>query len=218
MAKLVENTYRDVNIALANEIAGICVGLGINAWEVRTLVNHHPRVNLHRPGPGVGGHCLPVDPWFIVERFPGQARLIRTSREVNDDQPRYVAELVAVATKGIETPTIAVLGVSYKANSDDTRETPAREIVRLLQARGCVVRVHDPHAREFDIALSDLETAARDCDCVLLLTDHDEFRALAPLEIGSLMRRRIVVDTRSFLDIEKWRDAGFRVFLLGKGD
>ena len=133
MAKLVENAYRDVNIAFANELSMVCDTLGLDVWEVMRLANHHPRVNVLRPGPGVGGHCIAVDPWFIVSAAPEQARLMRTAREVNDAKPGYVADQVAASVQGLTAPTIACLGLAYKANIDDLRESPAIDVVSELR-------------------------------------------------------------------------------------
>ena len=140
-----ENTYRDVNIALANEFSRIAAQLGIDVFEAIEMANHHPRVNILRPGPGVGGHCIAVDPWFIVHAAPDEARLIRAAREINDAQPEYVARLVKDALPEPEGTSIAVLGLAYKANVDDVRESPALEVVRLLEQYGYDVRLHDAH-------------------------------------------------------------------------
>lgn len=218
MVKLIENTYRDVNIALANELAIICEELGIDAWEVVELANRHPRVNLHKPGPGVGGHCLPVDPWFIVERFPEKARLVHLSRQINDAQPRHVLGLIAEMTQGIPSPKVAILGVSYKPNVDDARESPAREVIRLLEAGGYEVVAHDPHVERFDRALASFEEALRNADCAVLMVDHEEYRGIEPGVVGAMMRTRRVVDTRRALDAAAWRRAGFGVRILGCGE
>jgi len=218
MVKLIENIYRDVNIALANEVARICEVLGIDAWEVIELANRHPRVNLHKPGPGVGGHCLPVDPWFIVERVPALAKLIRLSREINDGQPEHVAALVEEMVRGIPSPKVAILGAAYKADVDDARESPTLDLVRILQSRGYTVSIHDPYVERFDYELVPLEQALQGADCIVLMVDHSEYRKLKPEELGRLMRTRQVVDTRRVLDMGAWQRAGFRTRLLGKGD
>lgn len=218
MVKLIENTYRDVNIALANELAIVCEELGINAWEVIELANRHPRVSLHNPGPGVGGHCLPVDPWFVVEKFPTQARLIRLSREINDRQPYRVFELVAEMTRNIPGPKVAVLGVTYKGNVDDIRESPATVLIELLKERGYSVAAHDPYVKEFEHELVSLEEAFRGADCAVAMADHDQYRYLDPNTLGKLMRNRQVLDTRRVLNAAVWRSAGFRVKVLGSGE
>jgi UDP-N-acetyl-D-mannosaminuronic acid dehydrogenase len=217
MAKLVENTYRDVNIALANELAVICEKLGINAWEVIELANRHPRVNLHSPGPGVGGHCISVDPWFIVAGFPDEARLIRMSREINDSMPQHVLRRVQEATANVENAKITMLGLAYKGNVDDTRESPAEHLYKLLDDAGYEVCVYDPHVKHSKIELSDLKRAFADSDCIVLVTDHDEFKFLDPAELGSLVRSRVVIDTRNCLNLDNWKNAGFVVYLHGEG-
>ena len=136
MAKLTENSFRDVNIAFANELSLICDRLGINVWELIELANRHPRVNILQPGPGVGGHCIAVDPWFIVASAPDEAKLIRTAREVNDYKPHWVSEKVREKAERFKNPIIGCLGLAFKANIDDLRESPAMEITRELMASG----------------------------------------------------------------------------------
>lgn len=223
MVKLMENTYRDVNIALANELAVICEEEGISAWEVVELANLHPRVNLHWPGPGVGGHCLAVDPWFIVERFPSLARMINLGRTINDEMPAHVVRRVREILGGISgvQPSeyrVAVLGVSYKGNIDDARSTPALPVIRELERAKIGFSIYDPHVREFEYELSGLQEALTGADCILLLADHDEFKFLYPQELGELMRRRIVLDTRNTLGHDLWRQCGFTVYRLGVGN
>lgn len=217
LVKIMENTYRDVNIALANELSNICAKLGIDAWEVIELANKHPRVNFLRPGPGVGGHCLAVDPWFIVEKVPETAKLIRLSREINDNQPAVVVEIIDEMTKGIPEPKITVLGVAYKGNVDDPRESPAIAIIDMLKERECKLGIYDPHVTNFEYELSGLEEAFEKSDCAVLIADHKEFKYLSPEELGKLMRTKQVLDTRKCLNLEKWKAAGFKVRLLGKG-
>ena len=207
MAKLVENAYRDVNIAFANELSIITSNLGVNVWDLIELANHHPRVNILQPGPGVGGHCIAVDPWFIVAADPENSKLIRTAREVNDSKPAHVVKEVLKATRGIESPVIATLGLSFKANIDDARESPAVEIVKLLaeQKPDAAILAAAPHARDLPRDLLDLgnvsmletDLAVEAADVVVLLVDHDKFREIST---SSLKGKRIV-DTRGF-----WRE------------
>ena len=218
MVKLMENTYRDVNIALANELAVICDCLGISAWEVIKLANLHPRVNLHLPGPGVGGHCLAVDPWFIVGKFPEEARIIALGRQINDAMPGYVIRSIFRIMEQFEEPKVTVLGVSYKANIDDVRESPALEILKQLEERKIRFSVYDPHVKDFLYELSSLSEAFRDSDLALIIAGHEEFKFLHPQELGKLMRRRVVVDTRNCLDHGLWRAGGFAVYVLGAGN
>lgn len=231
LVKLVENTFRDVNIALANELALICEKLGVNVWEVITLANKHPRVSIHRPGPGVGGHCISVDPWFIVADFPEDAKLVKTARQRNDGMPRHVVETIAKILQGVQNPKIAILGVSYKGNVDDTRESPAIEIIEQLH-KGffgdepashdcvpgkCTVTIYDPHVKHFQFELSGFEEVFRNADLVVLLTDHNEFRYIDPDGVGNLVRHKKIFDTRNCISREKWQRAGFDVYFLGDG-
>lgn len=183
MAKLTENTFRDVNIALANELSLICERLQIDVWELIALANRHPRVNLLRPGPGVGGHCIAVDPWFIVDSAPEEARLIRSAREVNDAKPEKVVADVMRQAEGMEKPVIACLGLAYKPNVDDMRESPALHIVEELARRGVgQVLAIEPYISELPGALQSLgvahvplEEALEQADIVVTLVPHREF-------------------------------------------
>lgn len=217
MVKLMENTFRDVNIALANELAMICQDMGISAWEVAKLANLHPRVNIHLPGPGVGGHCIAVDPWFIVEKQPALARIIRLCREINDGMPDHVARTLRSILDGLSSPKVTILGVSYKGNIDDVRATPALSVIRELKQLDIDFSIYDPHVRDFEHELSSLQEALAGSDCILLLADHDEFKFLYPEELGKLMRTRIVFDTRNALDHDLWGSCGFAVHRLGVG-
>lgn len=217
MVKLMENTYRDVNIALANEIAMICEHLGVNAWEVIQMANRHPRVNIHSPGPGVGGHCLAVDPWFVVELFPDIANLMALSRNTNDKMPCYTAGLVIRHLEDVKQPKVTLLGVSYKANIDDTRESPVLTIVKCLEESGIEIKIYDPNVKDFEYELSSLTESFSGSDLVLIVTDHEEFKFLNPQEIGKLMRHRIVIDTRNCINHTLWEKSDFTVHLLGGG-
>jgi UDP-N-acetyl-D-mannosaminuronic acid dehydrogenase len=202
MTKLVENTFRDVNIAFANELSMICDSLGIDVWKLIELANHHPRVNVLRPGPGVGGHCIAVDPWFIVDAFPEHAALTRTAREVNDSKPHHVVRQVVEALAGKSLPTVAVLGLSFKANIDDVRESPSVAIVQELlgQLPGATALLVDPNVEVVPAPLialglerlSGLDEALAAADLVLLLVDHDEFLKVDPLSLEG----KLVIDTR----------------------
>lgn len=216
MVKLMENTYRDVNIALANELAIMSGKLGISAWDVIRLANHHPRVHLHNPGPGVGGHCISVDPWFLVERLPEDTHMIAMARRTNDSMPHRVAAYVLNLLKGIESPKVTVLGVTYKGNVDDTRESPALDVIADLKAAGVEVGIYDPHVERFSHDLSDRPGAFDGSDCVLLLTDHDEFKQMDPANKAPMVRHPVLVDTRKTLDAERWSKAGFECHLLGQ--
>jgi UDP-N-acetyl-D-mannosaminuronic acid dehydrogenase len=205
MVKLTENAFRDTNIAFANELSLICDRYGVNVWEVIDLANRHPRVNVLRPGPGVGGHCIAVDPWFIVESAPELARLIKTSREVNDSK---IAWTVARATDLIEEhpyANVACCGLAFKANVDDLRESPALEVAHQLASRyGARIKVVEPYIRELpqEIAglgaeLTDLDEAIKTCEIALVLVDHDHFKMIPLAE----RRHLAVIDTRGI-----WQD------------
>ena len=201
MTKLTENSYRDVNIAFANELSIICGKLGVNVWKLIELANLHPRVNILQPGPGVGGHCIAVDPWFIVSSAPQEARLIRTAREVNDSKPHYIIQRVKDAAANVRSPVIACLGLSYKADIDDLRESPAMEIVKQLGEDNIgSLLVVEPHVKELPRALADLkniEKASLDdaigrAHIVLLLVNHKEFTKLDHAALAG----KTVIDTR----------------------
>lgn len=213
--KLMENTYRDVNIALANEAALMCEQLGIDFWEVARYANRHPRVQLHTAGPGVGGHCISVDPWFLVEKCPEETKLIRLARERNDAMPEHVVSVLREMTAGIAAPKIAVLGLAYKGNVDDVRESPAIHVVQLLMEAGIAVAAYDPHVSEGPAWTASLDEALSGADCVALLTDHSEYRAIDPADAARLMRGCRLFDTRNALDSAAWRAAGFEVRRLG---
>ncbi len=215
--KVLENTYRDVNIALANEAALLCEGLGIQFREAAQLANRHPRVNVHQAGPGVGGHCISVDPWFLVDRFPEQASLIHLARLRNDGMPAHVADVILELLAGVEAPKVAALGLAFKGNIDDTRESPALAVIRILQAEGIEVVAHDPFVRSAPVPQETLDNGLQGADCLLVLTDHDEYRHLTPAHAIRLMRGRVVYDTRNVLDHGQWRAAGFEVRVLGGG-
>ena len=200
MAKLTENSFRDVNIAFSNELSIICDELDINVWELIQLANRHPRVNILNPGPGVGGHCIAVDPWFIVSSAPESARLIRTAREINDYKPEYVVEQVARAAEAFKEPVIACLGLSYKADIDDLRESPAVDVVAELAARntGKLLAV-EPNIDTLPTTLAEsgvqqatLVNALAEANILLVLVDHMEFKQLAPEDYARL----VVIDTR----------------------
>lgn len=201
MVKLMENTYRDVNIALANEFALVAERVGIDVWQAIELANHHPRVNILRPGPGVGGHCIAIDPWFIAQAAPEVTSLIQTARRMNDGMPAHVVELVKQAVGHIQDPVIACLGLAYKADVDDVRESPSLTVVNLLERNGWDVRICDPNARvpgELGLRLVSLPESLRGADCAVILTDHREFLSIASDALAA-MRHPIVIDTRNAL-------------------
>ena len=206
MCKLTENAFRDVNIAFANELSIICDRIGIDVWELISFANEHPRVNVLQPGPGVGGHCIAVDPWFIVEIAPEQARLIRTAREVNDAKPRWVLDQVDHAMEQLAKDgkriRIACLGLAFKPNVDDLRGSPALHIVEELAGRNsCDLLVCEPNIKRLPETLAkhdwvawiqDGAEAVREADVVLLLVNHQPFSDIDP----KLRQGKRVIDTR----------------------
>ncbi|MGH1281155.1 nucleotide sugar dehydrogenase [Bacillus basilensis] len=199
MSKLMENTFRDVNIALSNELAKVCNNLEINVLDVIEMANKHPRVNLHRPGPGVGGHCLAIDPYFIVAKAPELTNIIRMSRDTNISMPSYVMENVRKLLKGIEKPKVAVFGVTYKGNTDDMRESPALEVINLLHEQGYEVTIHDPYIQTNFFKTLSAEEALEEADLLLVLADHSEFSSMDYNKLASKMRQPLLFDTRNFI-------------------
>ena len=193
LSKCMENTFRDVNIALANELAKICAEIGVNALDVIEMANKLPRVNLHSPGPGVGGHCLAIDPYFIYAKAPETAKIIKLARDTNNSMPDFVCENVK---KIIKEGKISVLGVSYKGNTDDDRESPAYEIIAKLSS-DYEILVHDPHIENPNYV--SLEEAVKDSDLILVLCDHDEFKDLDYDLIKSSMKSPIIFDTKNII-------------------
>ncbi|CAK8582457.1 nucleotide sugar dehydrogenase [Priestia megaterium] len=196
MSKLMENTFRDVNIALANELTKVCNELEIDALEVVQMANKHPRVNLHTPGPGVGGHCLAVDPYFIVAKAPKTAQLINLARTINTSMPQYVVDNTNALMEKVDGRVVTVFGLTYKGNVDDIRESPAMEIYDLLKAEGKYeIRAFDPHVEQ-DWVEQDIKEAVRNSDLVLVLTDHNEFKELNWSELEGMATKRIF-DTKN---------------------
>ncbi|WP_147200277.1 UDP-N-acetyl-D-mannosamine dehydrogenase [Pantoea sp. CCBC3-3-1] len=207
MCKLTENSFRDVNIAFANELSLICADQGISVWELISLANRHPRVNILQPGPGVGGHCIAVDPWFIVAQNPVQARLIRTAREVNDGKPHWVleqvknklAECLVASDKRASELKIACFGLAFKPNIDDLRESPAMEVAGMIadwhQGETLLVEpnIHQlPKALSGRATLVELETALEQADVLVMLVDHQQFKTVDTARFKS----RWLVDTK----------------------
>ncbi len=200
MSKLTENSFRDVNIAFANELSMICDKLNINVQELIGLANHHPRVNILQPGCGVGGHCIAVDPWFIVNKTPNEAKLIRQAREVNDYKPQFVMEKVEKAIKelGKDSPSITCFGLAFKPNIDDLRESPALKIAQKLADKYSNVSAVEPNItalpekyKDNKIKLVSLDEGLKS-DVLLLLVEHKEFKAIKP----ELSEKQRLVDTR----------------------
>ncbi|GAB57903.1 UDP-N-acetyl-D-mannosamine dehydrogenase [Rheinheimera nanhaiensis] len=200
MAKLTENSFRDVNIAFANELSMICDHLKINVWELIKLANRHPRVNILSPGPGVGGHCIAVDPWFIVDSAPEQAQIIRKAREINDSKPHYVINKIKQAADQFKKPVIACLGLAFKADIDDLRESPALDIaMSLLHDNVGDILLVEPNIKqlpkkyaEHNAKLTTLPQALERANVLVVLVDHKQFKTLHPVDVAT----KVVIDTR----------------------
>ncbi|MFO3718597.1 nucleotide sugar dehydrogenase [Staphylococcus felis] len=198
MSKLMENTYRDLNIALANEIAKISNKLNINVLDVIEMANKHPRVNIHLPGPGVGGHCLAVDPYFIIAKDPEHSPLIQTGRQVNRSMPAYVVEKTKNILKDLDAHKVTVFGLTYKGDVDDIRESPAFDIYELLkQEEHLEVVAYDPHV-DMDFVEKDIKKAVENSSLVLVLSDHSEFKTLTDQHFET-MQDPIVFDTKNIM-------------------
>ena len=215
LCKLMENTYRDVNIALSNELLLICDKLNINVWEVIEYSNKHPRVNLHTPGPGVGGHCLAVDPWFIIEKEPELSNIIKSSRLLNDSMPEYVYNKINKILQKDKSKKITILGITYKANTDDMRESPIIKLIDKLLKNNYNVKVFDPYIKDFQINCQSILEACKDSDLLILGVNHDYFKNLPLDEIKTTMKGNLILDTRNFLDKEEVEKSGFIYKLLG---
>ena len=215
--KVIENTFRDVNIALANEFAKLAEVVDVDVWEAIELANNHPRVNVLRPGPGVGGHCVAVDPWFLVQLDESRAQIIQAAREVNDGMPLHVVERL-LSEVDLRNREVALLGLAYRADLGDTRESPALAVHRELTKRGVTVRAHDPLVTQLVPGIDNLglEEAVAGAAALLIVTDHAAFRNLDPRSITDIVADRIVFDTRNCLDRRAWKDAGFRLLGLGR--
>lgn len=199
MVKLMENVYRDVNISLANECFKICHELGINVLDVIALANEHPRVNLHYPGAGVGGHCLAIDPYFVISEAPETAKLLRLSRHINESMPDFVIDIVRQMMKNYNGSKIAILGISYKGNIADTRESPALEIYNKLKQLGKYeIAVYDPYV-DTDFISKNINSVLKNASLALILAEHDEFKTMRNQHF-SAMKQRVVFDTKHMLE------------------
>ena len=203
--KLMENAYRAVNIALANEFALIANGLGINVLDAIELANKHPRVKILQPGAGVGGHCIPIDPWFIVEKAPEISRLISTAMRINEEMPEHVISLVkdafSEAGKEIKGSKIVILGVAYKGNVNDARGTPATPIIKSLTDLGAETVIYDPLVTHFWMKIEkDFKRTVAGADALIFVTDHSEFKNMDLATAMKLMKERpILVDGRNLV-------------------
>ncbi|OEU52033.1 MAG: hypothetical protein BA872_06475 [Desulfobacterales bacterium C00003060] len=227
-SKTIENAYRDVNIAFANEIAMVCESLGIDVYEVRDLINSRAERHMHMPGIGVGGHCLPKDTWLLdygvkkYGKFPIDPEFVRLARKVNNHMPIHATEMIKDALAFMKIPLrdakVAIFGVAYLEDSDDVRNTPAYDLIRELEAYGAEVVAHDPYVHTFPEAeLSrDLEYVVKGADCIVICTKHKQYFKLNLNRLRSLMRTPIIVDGRNVLDRATTEKAGFLYKGIGK--
>lgn len=220
MVKLMENTSRDINIAIANEFSRLAEKFDVDIWEAISIANLHPRVNILRPGVGVGGHCISVDPWFLVEAAPEEAQLIKKARMVNDGQPEFVSHLIEKAAGGLVGEKIAFLGLSFKPNVDDVRESPAVELAHLLREAGAKVWAYEPFRMDVDIPginhVESLEAALIDATMIVLAVGHDQFKSLQPKDIHSKTNASVIFDAVRSWDKTHWEKAGFRFYGLAR--
>jgi UDP-N-acetyl-D-mannosaminuronic acid dehydrogenase len=219
MVKLMENTYRDVNIAIAMEFSRLADRFGVDIWEALAIANRHPRVHILNPGPGVGGHCISVDPWFLVEKAPDITPLIHTARMVNDSQPEFVLKTIKRLVPDLQGKKIAVLGLAFKPDVDDLRESPAIEVVHQLVRSGAEVTACEPFKPGFQIdgvrVTGSLEDALMDAEILLLLVGHAQFKTLDPTLVAGMTHARLVLDVVNGFPREGWEKAGFTLERLG---
>jgi UDP-N-acetyl-D-mannosaminuronic acid dehydrogenase len=221
MVKLMENTYRDINIAIANEFSRLAERLGVDVWEAIRLANRHPRVNILNPGPGVGGHCISVDPWFLVETAPDITPLIHTARNLNDAQPAYVVNQIKNKIGGLDGKKTTVLGLAYKPDVDDLRESPAISIAHGLADSGALVTAYEPYKVDAHIptisTARNLEGALAGCDIMIGLVAHSPIKEIAPEVVLNFTDPCIIYDAANIWDDKVWTRAGFKFFSLGVG-
>jgi len=229
LAKTMENAYRDVNIAFSNEMARVCEAMGVDVFEIRRLMNARPDRNMHLPGAGVGGHCLPKDSWLLkfgvdtYGKVQVPVRMIALAREINDEMPLHLVDLTmqALAERGVASDgaKVAVLGVAYLEDSDDTRNTPAMAVIDALQHKGASVVAHDPYVRELDgyELTRDLDLALQGADAAVIVTRHRVYYGLDLARLKGIMHTPVLVDGRNVFDGEQVRAAGFTYKAIGKG-
>ena len=220
MVKLMENTYRDVNIAIANEFGRLATRFGVDVWEAISLASLHPRVKILSPGPGVGGHCISVDPWFLVESAPDLAQLIAKARAVNDGQPHFLLQQLRAALGGnLAGVNVAVLGLAYKPDVDDLRESPAVEVAQLLTQAGAHVLAWEPYKPQANLPgvpqAESLQQAISNANVLLVLVGHSQFKTLQPAQVAQATPARLVFDAVNTLNAPAWRAAHFTLHRLG---
>ncbi|HEY9121447.1 MAG TPA: nucleotide sugar dehydrogenase [Brevefilum sp.] len=220
MIKLMENTSRDINIAIANEFSRLAQKFDVDIWEAIEIANLHPRVEILRPGVGVGGHCISVDPWFLVEAAPETAKLIKTARGINDEQPAFVANLIDKAAGGLTGKKVAFLGLAFKPNVDDIRESPAVHLAGHLQRMGAVINAYEPFKENAGLAgihqASNLEDALLNADMIVLAVGHEQFKDLDPHLVHQKTKAKLVFDAVNSWDKAAWENAGFQFLGLAR--
>ncbi len=221
MVKLMENTTRDVDIAIANEFAHLADRFGVDVWEAIGLANRHPRVKILNPGPGVGGHCISVDPWFFVDAAPDITPLIKTARQVNDSQPHFVIDWLTRILGPLNGRKVAALGLAFKPDVDDLRESPAIEIAHLLHQAGAQVACFDPFKPDAELpglkTCQTIEAAIAEAEIVMMLVGHAQLRGLDPMALREQTTARIAVDMVNGWQPAAWQTAGFDLHRLGVG-
>jgi UDP-N-acetyl-D-mannosaminuronic acid dehydrogenase len=220
LVKLMENTFRDVNIAIANEFSRLAERFQSDVWEIIRIANRHPRVRILNPGPGVGGHCISVDPWFLVEAAPDISRLVLAARQVNDGQPAYVVSWIEKHLGNLDGRRLAVLGLSYKADVDDLRESPAVETAQLLARQGAQVRAFEPYKPEEQFSgiqtFTSLDETLAGCEAVILLVQHTQFCSLDPASVAQQFPGRQAFDAVGGWEPSAWAAQGFQFHRLGQ--
>ena len=230
LSKTIENSYRDINIAFANEMALVCESMGVNVFEIIKLVNARDDRHMHIPGAGVGGHCLPKDPWLLryglyeYGTWKIEPEFISLARRINNHMPIHMSDLIenGLMARGklIQESVVTILGVAYLENSDDTRNTPATTLVASLMAKGAKVVLHDPYVRKEDFGsqriMRDVVAAAKDSDCLALVTKHQDYYSLDFSKIKDVMRTPVIVDGRDVFDQEVLETIGFEYRCVGK--
>ena len=220
MVKLMENTSRDINIAIANEFSRLAQAFDVDIWEAIGIANLHPRVEILRPGVGVGGHCISVDPWFLVEADPEDAQLIKKARQVNDKQPEFIAGLIQKVAGGLEGKTIALLGLAFKPNVDDLRESPAVDLAHHLIKAGARLIAYEPFRLNANlpgiVQVKCLEAALVDANVIVLAVGHDQFKALDPQAIKTMTKSDLVFDAVQGWDKKNWENEGFKFYGLAR--
>ncbi|OGD87321.1 hypothetical protein A3D81_01075 [Candidatus Curtissbacteria bacterium RIFCSPHIGHO2_02_FULL_40_17] len=212
VVKTVENAYRDVNIAFANEIALACEDLGVDVWKIRELVNKSPWRDMHKPGSGVGGHCIPKDPWLLASSVKKhQMRLIETARSINDNMPAHIFALAEEALKEkkikIASANLAILGYAYVGNSDDTRNSPTESLIQILKNKKVKYKVHDPYVKDF--SNHSVEMTAKGADVLIIMVNHDVYKKINYKKVAKVIKTKIIIDGRNLVPAELVRKLGF---------